>query len=287
MKSLGQAVKGYGQSLSGKFSNEPINLLEESHWTITTYETLRDREHIFRAIEWGVIIFDEAQKIKNPNSLLSEMAKAMKSDFSIAVTGTPIENSLIDLWCIADCVFPKKFGVLKDFKQKYCKSNSDLRPLKEMALKEEPPFMIKRWKSNVVKTLPSKKIKKYRDRLSQEQVRAYDAIIEKTQNRNYTNPLEALQELKRYTLYIDENVDDTDLKKQNIRIHRTCEILSEIKKKDEKAIIFLNSLILQNRLASFFKNEFKMENPPLIINGKLSGEKRKNIVDDFQKKRWV
>ena len=289
---LGNAFRGYGKNLLKKSRGQIIDYLNSSDWTITTYETLRNKERFFREIHWGVIVFDEAQKIKNPNSFLSDMAKAMSSDFSIASTGTPIENSLIDFWCISDCVYPKKFGLLKDFSRKFCKNNSDLRSLRQEALTGAPPFLIKRWKDDVLTgkdKLPKKEIKIYDDRMGYQisgiQKKAYDAIIEKAQNKQYKNPLEALHELKRYSLFVDERVSEIEFEDQNIKIKIMCKILKTIKEKKEKVLIFTQTKRLQKKLISFLKDKFSMDNDPLLINGETSSEKRKGIVDDFYKRK--
>ena len=63
--------------------------------------------------------FDEAQKIKSPGTLVTNAAKALKSDFKIAMTGTPVENTLLDLWCIMDFCVPGLLGNAKSFASKY------------------------------------------------------------------------------------------------------------------------------------------------------------------------
>ncbi|MEF1340120.1 SNF2-related protein, partial [Vibrio rotiferianus] len=85
---------------------ERNSLLSGSGWVLTTYETLRDKIKYFLSIDWGITIFDEAQKIKNPVSRMTEMAKSLSSDFTLMLTGTPVENELKDLWCIVDTAQP-------------------------------------------------------------------------------------------------------------------------------------------------------------------------------------
>ena len=250
---FGKAFKGYGERLRLKSRGEILDSFKSYSWTITTYETLRDKEVFFRQIDWGVCIFDEAQKIKNPNSLLSRMAAAMSSDFSIAITGTPIENDLIDLWCIADCVYPKKLGLLKDFKKDYCKKEDRYTQLKKDVLEGAPPFMIKRWKSDVLtsKGLPQKKILYYEEKMLEKQKLVYDQILKNTENHLYNNYLVPLQELMKYSLFIDDQVSDADFEEDNIKIKTLCKIINQIKNKDEKVLIFLKNRMLQRKLIAF------------------------------------
>ena len=78
----------------------------EADIVLTTYETLRDLQFSLGREQWSIMICDEAQKIKTPNALVTQAAKAMNADFKIACTGTPVENSLKDLWCLFDFIQP-------------------------------------------------------------------------------------------------------------------------------------------------------------------------------------
>ena len=86
---------------------------------LTTYETLRDLEFSFAAEKWSVMICDEAQRIKNPNAMMTRAAKKQNVIFKIACTGTPVENTLADLWCLFDFVQPGLLGALNDFGRRY------------------------------------------------------------------------------------------------------------------------------------------------------------------------
>lgn len=95
--------------------------LAEAGWVVTTYETLRDKIEVFLNVEWAAVAFDEVQKIKNPGSRTTEMAKSLKADFTLALTGTPVENSLSGLWSIVDACYPGMLGSLKEFANRYQK----------------------------------------------------------------------------------------------------------------------------------------------------------------------
>jgi len=77
---------------------------------LTTYETLRDCDRDFGQVRFAALLFDEAQKIKTPGVRLTDAAKAMQAEFRVALTGTPVENRLADLWCILDTVHPGCLG---------------------------------------------------------------------------------------------------------------------------------------------------------------------------------
>lgn len=87
----------------------------DSGLVLTTYETLRDYEFSFARVKWGIVVCDEAQKIKTPKALVTRAAKALQADFRIACTGTPVENTLADLWCLFDFFQPGLLGSLNEF----------------------------------------------------------------------------------------------------------------------------------------------------------------------------
>jgi hypothetical protein len=86
---------------------------------LTTYETMRDLEFTMAAQSWSVMVCDEAQKIKTPTALVTRSAKKQKVRFRVACTGTPVENSLTDLWCLFDFVQPGMLGALNHFSRTY------------------------------------------------------------------------------------------------------------------------------------------------------------------------
>jgi SNF2-related domain/Helicase conserved C-terminal domain len=86
---------------------------------LTTYETLRDLEFSLARQRWSVMVCDEAQKIKTPNAMVSRAAKKQNARFKIACTGTPVENTLTDLWCLFDFIQPGLLGSLRCFAERY------------------------------------------------------------------------------------------------------------------------------------------------------------------------
>ena len=134
--------------------------LGQAKVVLTTYETLRDLEFSLAAQRWSVMICDEAQKIKNPNAMVTRAAKKQNARLKIACTGTPVENTLADLWCLFDFVQPGLLGALNSFGDRYrrpIEAESD----EEKARVEElrsiiAPQIMRRTKAEVAKDLPSK-----------------------------------------------------------------------------------------------------------------------------------
>jgi len=129
---------------------------------LTTYETLRDLEFSLARQKWSVMVCDEAQKIKTPGAMVSRAARKQNARFKIACTGTPVENTLTDLWCLFDFIQPGMLGSLKDFGERY-RRPIDVVTEEEKAQLEElrrriAPQTLRRTKAEVARDLPRKVI---------------------------------------------------------------------------------------------------------------------------------
>ena len=145
--------------------NHGITNLLEDDWrgeadiVLTTYETMRDLEFSLAREDWSIMICDEAQKIKVPTAMVTKAAKAQKADFKIACTGTPVENSLTDLWCLFDFIQENLLGPLNEFGKNYRKPIENTENNDEAALLRLreliAPQVLRRMKHDVA-DLPAK-----------------------------------------------------------------------------------------------------------------------------------
>ena len=159
-----------------------IEVVKSYDGVLTTYETLRDYQLSFGAIHWGVVVFDEAQKVKNPAVRITDAAKAMHTDFSITMTGTPVENRLADLWSICDLCQPGSLFSLKQFSEMYEQAGSEenLRALKTVLTeKTNPALMLRRLKEDNLRGLPQREYMVLKRDMPLEQARAYDEVVRK------------------------------------------------------------------------------------------------------------
>lgn len=132
---------------------------DNAAFVLTTYETLRDYQISLGRERWGVLICDEAQKIKTPSALVTRAAKAMQAEFRIACTGTPVENSLADLWCLFDFLQPGLLDSLSQFTRKFRQSierrEEDQQERVDALRKRIQPWVLRRMKQDVA-DLPHK-----------------------------------------------------------------------------------------------------------------------------------
>ncbi|NCB39907.1 MAG: DEAD/DEAH box helicase, partial [Erysipelotrichia bacterium] len=303
---LGNILLAYGANLknvrnsgmTGKSESDTgipslnIDAVRGYDGVLTTYETLRDYQLSFGAIHWGVAVFDEAQKVKNPAVRITDAAKAMHSDFSITMTGTPVENRLADLWSICDLCQPGSLFSLKQFSETYeqAATEDNLRALKTVLTERtDPALMLRRLKEDNLKGLPQREFLVLKRDMPSEQSKAYEEVIRKA-NKAESAPgrmLEALHGLRSVSLHPCNLTlqNDEEYIKQSARLIILFELLEKIESKSEKALVFVESLEMHGILAELLQRRFKMSAPPLIISGEVSGDNRKKRVDNFQMRR--
>ncbi|PRR81337.1 DEAD/DEAH box helicase [Clostridium vincentii] len=123
---------------------------------ITTYNLLKRDADIYETIEFDYCILDEAQNIKNPSSQNAKTAKGIKATRKFALTGTPIENSLMELWSIFDFIMPGYLYNEKRFAARYHRRLEEEDVIIEELTRLIKPFILRRYKKDVIKELPDK-----------------------------------------------------------------------------------------------------------------------------------
>ncbi len=149
---------------------------------ITTYGILRRDLEKFKARRWGVLIVDEAQNIKNPRTDQARAVKALKADVRIALSGTPVENHLGELWSIFDFLNPGYLGSLESFHKGYAAPIEKYRDAEriERLKRVTAPFIMRRLKSDkkVISDLPDKITAEEYCYLTGEQAALYQRVVE-------------------------------------------------------------------------------------------------------------
>jgi SNF2 family DNA or RNA helicase len=126
--------------------------LQKAQVVITTYDTLANDHVIFSAIEWSFLVCDEAQAIKNPSSRRRGAIAGLQRRRTIPVTGTPVENSLLDLWSLMDIAIPGLLGSQPEFEVRWPDDVDSARSLAAVT----DPFVLKRQVAEVAKDLPER-----------------------------------------------------------------------------------------------------------------------------------
>lgn len=252
---------------------------------LTTYETLRDLEFSFAAQKWSLMVCDEAQRIKNPAAMVTRAAKKQNVAFKIACTGTPVENTLADMWCLFDYVQPGLLGALNEFGQRYrkpieAKTDEERARVEELRLRIAPQIL-RRLKGQVDTGLPPKVVVEECRRLplSSVQRNLYAKAVESFKKRadpKHTTPFKNHLGLLHYLRLIC-----TDPRPHGLNIFKPEPVsqyrekapkldwllsqLHGIKAKGEKVIVFCEFREIQRLLQHYIEAEFGLR--PDIING--------------------
>lgn len=249
---------------------------------ITSYETVVRDHSIMLMVEWGAIIIDEAQNIKNPKARRTKALKDLRRSVALAVTGTPIENNLMDAWSILDFVLPGYLGDEEAFQKRF---ENDI----DGALRLEPslsPLMLRRRVSDVAKDLPARidipQVVEFDDQeaASYEELRL--TIFDKY---GKSASLAALTFLRMFCCHpslLDEKVaadktlvDPTKFSK----FQRLDEILEEIISTDEKVIVFTSFTAMSDLISAHVKQRYGIFAE--CLDGRLDIDDRQPLIDEF------
>ncbi len=152
--------------------------LEDADVVVTSYALLRRDEEMLKEIDWRYVIVDEAQQIKNPLSATARAAKRLKSDRRLALSGTPIENRLSEIWSIFDFVSPGLLAPLDKFEERYSRPIDAGDKVAAQRLRATiHPFILRRTKAEVARDLPEKIETDQFCELTGEQSALYAAVL--------------------------------------------------------------------------------------------------------------
>ncbi|MCZ7681002.1 MAG: DEAD/DEAH box helicase [Sandaracinaceae bacterium] len=157
--------------------------LDDADVMITSYALLRRDEEFLNTLDLRYVVLDEAQHIKNPMSATARAAKALKSERRLALTGTPIENRLSEIWSIFDFVSPGLLGTLKTFEERYSRPVD--RGDQEAANKLRTiihPLVLRRTKAEVAPELPAKIEQEIVVPMADEQTKLYKQVLKKVRD---------------------------------------------------------------------------------------------------------
>ncbi|MFF6868595.1 SNF2-related protein [Streptomyces sp. NPDC012450] len=159
-------------------------------FVLTTYGTLRTSAARLAAHEWGMVVADEAQHVKNPFSATAKALREIPAPARVALTGTPVENNLSELWALLDWTTPGLLGPLKAFRSRHARAVENHEEIEhdeavERLARLVRPFLLRRRKSDpgIVPELPPKTESDHPVPLTREQASLYEATVRETMAR--------------------------------------------------------------------------------------------------------
>jgi len=274
-----------------RMAKRPERELRDVDVVLTTYGMLL-RQTWLLDVQWRIVVLDEAQAIKNPAARQTKTVKRVKAYARIALTGTPIENRLSDLWSLFDFLCPGLLGSQQRFKKFVNDLNSreqDNRyaPLRSLI----QPYILRRMKTDkrIIADLPDKTEVRAFCGLSKRQAALYTKLVEEL-----ADALKGLDGIKRRGLVLaylmrfkqlcnhpsQLTSDGRFEPKDSGKFLRLAEICDEIASRQEKVLIFTQFRQMTQPLAGHLATVF--DRPGLVLHGGTSIKRRKNLVDQFQ-----
>lgn len=282
-----------------KFDKSIVDKMQKMDIILTNYESLRISQLNFCAVEFDVVALDEAQKIKSPGTLVTNAAKALKCNFKIAMTGTPVENSLLDLWCIMDFCVPGLLGNAKAFAAQYQnplkKEDTDIVALGNEVHDKLGVYFMRRLKKDAAKDLPDKIELKEKVLMPTVQKEAYASVVN-----DYTSGIQPnmlvtimhLREVSEHPYLYDStllNHETDEIVDTSARLQATIKFLDEIKKKEEKVIIFVERKETQKMLQKLCLKRYGIitkiingDTPSIVKRNMPNKQSRQSSIDEFQ-----
>jgi non-specific serine/threonine protein kinase len=279
-------------------SGAELGALSEAHWAgvdlvITSYGTLL-RQPVLTATQWHLAVIDEAQAIKNPGAKQTKLVKQIKATSRIALTGTPVENRLSDLWSIFDFTHPGLLGSDKVFAKfsKQLAETQHFAPLRNLVR----PYILRRMKTDkqVIADLPDKTEIKTWCHLSQMQAALYQhAVQELAEALNSADGMKrkglVLSFLMRFkqicnhpSQWLGDAAWDAPHSGKFARLRELAEVVAA---KQEKMLVFTQFRETTEPLAAFLGSIFGREG--LVLHGNTPVAKRRELVKRFQEDELV
>lgn len=233
---------------------------------LTSYDTMAQDVHSLKAISWQIIAFDEAQYVKNPLADRSLSARILRARSKVAVTGTPIENSLRDMWSLVNLIVPNYLPRLEEFENLYPDASVAARSLGQKVA----PIVIRRRLSDVAESLPERITTVVPITMGQDHASAYDSILSSSQPM-----LAKLTALRTCAASLDAGIG-------SVKHQFLHELSSEAFSLGKKLLVFASfSSTIDNLVTSF-----RLHGPELYVaklDGRTSIDLRQQLIDEFSR----
>jgi len=260
---------------------------------ITSYGTIRQEIEKLCKLKFSTIVIDEAQNIKNYNTAQTKAIKLLNSKYRIAMSGTPVENRLLELWSIFDFIIPEYLGSQYKFKREFAnpiEQNLDLNKIKKLK-KMTSPFLIRRLKTDrkIIPDLPDKIIVNEYCNLTKEQTAIYEATVQNTLSLIQSkvgivrrglvlNTLNSLKQICNHPVQYKKS--GFPQKEHSGKMLRTIDIIKQVVDCNEKVLIFSQYTVMLEIVRKIIESELYFS--PLLFTGALSREKRDQLINKFK-----
>lgn len=251
--------------------------------TIMSYSCAVTDTGLLTMIKWDLLVIDEAQNIKNPSAKRTKAVKGINTVVPIAVTGTPFENHMTDIWSIMDFVLPGFLGNLHQFEETFPDDVDSAVKLEKII----SPILLRRRVSEVAKDLPERIDIPQPILMTEEEASLYESnrVSDDSIGDLKSMQLSKIQKLRTFCTHpfvYNEHLDTVDPTSVSNKYSRLCEILEEIFEKKEKVVIFTSFRKMIELIYNDVKNRFGVYTD--YIDGSVAASDRQARVDAFSDK---
>ncbi len=268
----------------------PAKAFRESDIVLTTYGMLCKQDWLGKE-DWSFVILDEAQAIKNPSTRQAKAVKGLRGTRRIALTGTPVENSLGDLWSLFDFLNPGLLGTGAEFSRhtkKIARGEGGFGPLRRLVR----PYILRRLKSDksVIADLPDKTEVRTYCPLTKHQAALYEQSVLELRDKLETVSaiqrrgvvLAFLMRFKQLCNHPAQWLGNGDYDPQGSgKFQRLAGLCEEIAARQEKVLVFTQFKEMTGPLEHFLAAQFKR--PGLVLHGETQVKARQALVERFQR----
>lgn len=266
------------------------NANNEHKVIIATYGLLTEHEDFFSQVLWDVVIFDEAQNLKNLSSKRTSSSRLLKAKFKLALSGTPLENNFLDFFSLSDLVLPGSMGSYKAFQESFGPGKTiDPQDVKFLKLKMRP-IVLRRTKDSVNLNLPKKMEESIRFDFSEKQIEIYkklaishndqvsQLIQEKGQTSSQLAMLTALLRL-RQACSDPSGIPQVKFTESPPKIAHILECVKEHIEEGKSVLIFTQFLATLDKISGLFTTN---KIPFYTLHGSVANKARREILESFQ-----
>lgn len=260
-----------------------INVKEKTIY-VSSYDSLRNDIDLYKGKKFNFLVLDEAQSIKNHNTLKAKSVKKVKSAHRFVLTGTPIENSVVDLWSIFDFLMPEYLGDYSSFRSLYEEAvvSGNAEEVVNKLIRKISPFVLRRTKKEVLKDLPEKIETIQIATMDDDQRLIYEAKLRETKEilvRPDSSKIEILSCLTRMRqICVHPELFVEGYKGSSAKFDLLLDLLEEYLTNGHKVIIFSQFTSAFNLLGPIFnKKKYKY----FVLTGKTSAEDRLEMANQF------
>ena len=269
---------------SKKEREKIINNFKDYDVLLTTYGTIRNDLELYEKIDFDCCIIDEAQNIKNPLSMTTDAVKSINAKVKFALTGTPIENNLNELWSMFDYIMPGYLYNITKFNAIFIKNEANMNHLKQLIR----PFILRRTKKQVIKELPDKIEKKFLVELNKEQRKLYGVYVNEVQKKlkekkDVEDKITILSYLtKLRQICLDPSIISNEYKSKSAKIETCLELIDNCINEDNKVLVFSQfTTVLKNIGEKLRKNKIEYS----YLDGQTKAIERIRLVNEFNESK--